>query len=103
MGFVDNYFHRHLAGIDFDTSNPGFKHIIFKPQFIDEIDFAKGRYQSIHGEITAQWQRDKQGNIEYKVTIPVNCRAKVLLASGEKVLPSGNHNLTIKSNNTLIL
>ena len=96
MGFVDNFFHRHLAGINFDTKTPGFKHILFKPKFINEIEFAKASYYSIHGEIKAGWQRANNGDIEYSVTIPTNCSAKVLLASGTRSLTSGSHILTIK-------
>jgi alpha-L-rhamnosidase len=98
MGFVDNFFYRYLAGINFDTSKPGFKHIIFKPQFISAIDFVESGYLSIHGEIKAQWHRTTQGDIEYRVSIPPNCSAKVLLAKRETELTSGSYKLTIRQN-----
>lgn len=93
---MDNFFYRHLVGINFDTANPGFKKIVLTPKFIEQIDFARGSYQSIHGEIKAEWERDSSGDVEYRVTIPANCQAEAVLPGGNKVLKSGCYTFSIQ-------
>ena len=95
MGFVDNFFYRHLAGINYDTKNPGFKHILFKPQFIKEMDYARANYHSIHGEIKASWKKIDEGKYEYSIIVPVNCTAEVVLPNETKTVSAGEYNFMV--------
>jgi len=91
MGAVDNYFYRHLAGINFDVDEPGFRKIIFHPNFIEDMDHASASYQSIQGEIKASWIQTSPGVFEYSVTVPSNCKAVAILPDGKQNLIPGEH------------
>lgn len=95
MGFVDNFFYRYLAGINYNTSAPGYKKIVFQPKFVEGIDFAKASYNSIHGEIKASWEKVGNKKYVYSVTVPVNCKADVVLPEGKKELSAGLHRIEI--------
>ncbi|WP_158839192.1 family 78 glycoside hydrolase catalytic domain [Polaribacter sp. L3A8] len=95
MGAVDNFFYRHMVGINFDENNPGFKQIILKPNFIKAMDFAKASYNSIHGEIKAEWKKTANGTYEYSGTIPVNCEAEVVLPNKTVHVKSGSFKFTV--------
>ena len=96
MGFVDNFFYRHLAGINYDSSAPGFKKIVFHPKFAEGIDFAKAGYNSIHGEIKAELKKTSEGEYEYKVLVPANCTAEVVLPGRKEQVKSGEYLFKIK-------
>ena len=67
-----------LAGIKSDSAEPGFKHIIMKPEPVDGITFARASHRSPFGEIRSEWKR--QGpQFEWKITVPPNCRATAYL------------------------
>jgi alpha-L-rhamnosidase len=99
MGFVDNYFYRHLAGINFDFSSPGFKKIVFHPKFVDGLISAKASYNSIHGEIKAEWKKTGEGEYEYNVLIPPNCEAEVIFPDKKEQAKSGGYTYKIKIQN----
>jgi len=91
MGAVDNFFYRHLAGINFDVSSPGFRNIILRPNFIKDLDHAEASYLSIQGEIKASWVQESTGNFEYRVSLPPNCTGYIFLPDLEKELKPGEH------------
>lgn len=96
MGSVDNFFYRHMAGINSDPSAPGFSKIIFKPNFIKTMDFAKASYNSIYGEVKAEWVKKADGVYEYKISVPVNCEATVVLPNGKHLVKSGEYSFEVK-------
>jgi alpha-L-rhamnosidase len=96
MGAVDNYFYRHLAGINFDIEKPGFKKIIFQPNFLKELDHASAAYRSIHGEIKASWKQTAPGHFEYQVTVPPNTTADMVLPDGTQKLDAGTYVFNVK-------
>tara|TARA_R110002051_G_scaffold95649_1_gene165594 strand:- start:25781 stop:28531 length:2751 start_codon:yes stop_codon:yes gene_type:complete len=96
MGAVDNFFYRHLVGINTDSEKPGFKNIILKPNFIKDLNFAKASYNSIHGEIKAEWRKINENTYEYFGTIPTNCNAKVVLPNKSISIDSGNFKYVVK-------
>jgi alpha-L-rhamnosidase len=91
MGAVDNFFYRHMLGINSDPSNSGFQNIILKPNFIKTMDFAKASYNSIHREIKAEWNKLNTNTYKYKIVIPANCKAQVILPKQKQVVKSGEH------------
>ena len=97
LGFVDNFFYRHLAGITYDNSMSGFKKIVFQPKFVEGINSAKASYNSIHGEIKAGWERDNDGSVEYKVLVPANCSGEVVLPGRKVQMKSGVYIFKIKN------
>lgn len=52
--------------------------------------FAKCEYQSIYGKVSCGWER-QNGKTTYKIVIPANTTAKVILPSGEKMLTAGEY------------
>ncbi|APY11859.1 alpha-rhamnosidase [Seonamhaeicola sp. S2-3] len=96
MGAVDNFFYRHMVGINADTTNPGFQKIILKPNFIKAMDFAKASYNSIHGEIKAEWKKLDDNTYEYSGSIPPNCEARIQLPSMSEIIKSGRFKYTVK-------
>ncbi len=95
MGAVDNFFYRHIVGINFDSSYPGFQKIVLKPNFIEGMDYAKASYNSIYGEIKAEWRKKVDGSYEYFGVIPANCEAKVVLPNKTLSVKSGNFKFKI--------
>jgi len=92
LGAVDNYFYRHLAGINFDASEPGFKKIVFRPGFPGGLEHANASYESLRGEIRAGWKKLEPGLYEYNVTIPANC-------TSEFIYPEGAADVTLNGKN----
>ena len=76
FGSVGEWIYKAILGINLDENQPGYKHIIIKPQPGGTLTWAKGHYNSIHGKIEVNWKlEDKNFNLE--VTIPVNTTATV--------------------------
>ncbi len=76
------WFYRKLAGMQTDQQQPGYRHIIFKPQLIDEIDYVKYMNNTAFGEAGIGWHR--QGNdFIMDITVPVGSTATVHVPSGK--------------------
>jgi alpha-L-rhamnosidase len=78
FGSVCAWFFKGLAGINPDPDNPGFKHVIIKPNVVDELDFAKAKYESMYGEISSFWEYN-DGRFNLEVKIPANTTATVYI------------------------
>ena len=90
QGGFDVWFYDGIAGINPDPDNPGFKHIILKPQPIGNLTFANARFQSVHGLIVSDWHI-KDGRFIWEISVPVNTRATVYLPArfGQNVMEQG--------------
>lgn len=97
MGAYDNFYYRHLAGINFDKDQPGFKKIVFRPNFIPDLDHVSASYQSIQGEIQASWKQVSPGIFEYRVSIPPNCESQAILPGGAKQMEPGSHIIVVET------
>ena len=60
-----------LAGIQGDPAQPGFKHIILRPEPVGDLKFARATHQSPRGLIASSWSRDDRG-FHWEITVPVN-------------------------------
>ena len=89
-GAIGEWLYATVAGIDVDPEEPGYKHIILRPEPGGDLTFARGELRSIHGLIRSHW-RIEDGVLTYEAAIPANTRATVLLpmASSEGVTESG--------------
>lgn len=86
------WFYRQLAGMQTDENEPGYKHIIFKPQPVEELDYVTYSNNTILGEAGIHWEKaDSELNIN--ITVPVGARASVMLPTkqNQKVTESGNN------------
>lgn len=76
---ISAWFYKGLAGINPDPQLPGFKHIIFRPNPVDGLEWVKCSHQSLYGLIECNW-RTASGAFEADITIPVNCHGTLYLS-----------------------
>ena len=77
-GSVAEWLYTYMAGIRFDFSQAGFKHIILKPTPNKVLDFANCSYDSSYGTITSNWKYEA-GSPVYYFSIPANTTATVYI------------------------
>lgn len=82
LGHVEEWFYRGLAGIGSDPGGVGFEKIIIEPQVVDDLEWVKGSYRSIRGEIVSKWKR-KGDRLHMEINIPVNTGATVYVPAGD--------------------
>ncbi len=76
FGAVGEWMFRHLAGINPDEQQPGFKHFVIRPRPTSGLNWAKASYHSVRGRIESQW--DRTGNtLTLDVLVPPNTTATV--------------------------
>lgn len=100
FGEIGAWPYKGLAGIFPDENNPGFRHIILKPNFPAGLADFSATHESPYGEITSGWTT-KKGKITYTVTIPSNTTATLTLPDCIRdaktvELQSGTHTFTLK-------
>ncbi|MDR0560943.1 MAG: family 78 glycoside hydrolase catalytic domain [Prevotellaceae bacterium] len=94
IGAVGEWMYRHVLGIQYDESQPGYSHFYIKPQPGKSLEWAKGSYRSIAGDIAVSWTR-KNSSFSLAVTVPVNTEATVVLPDGQTHrVGSGKHSFT---------
>jgi len=76
FGEIGGWFFKGLGGIMIDETQPGFKNILFKPNFVQGLDHFNAAHEGPHGEILSSWKRTGK-KVVYSVTIPANSRATV--------------------------
>lgn len=64
------------------------------PKVGGHFTFAKCEYQSVYGTVKSDWER-RNGETTYKIVIPANTTAKVILPDGEKTLSAGEYEFTV--------
>jgi alpha-L-rhamnosidase len=74
---IGSYLFREIAGIRTDPAGPGFEKIVIRP-VLGNLDWARAKYDSIHGPIVSDWKRSAKG-FELRVSIPANTTATVEL------------------------
>jgi alpha-L-rhamnosidase len=84
------WYYRKLAGMNTDSDQPGYRHIIFKPQPVDDLSFAKYFNYTSYGEAGILWQKEYE-NLSMDITVPVGCHATVYIPvkQNQKVFESG--------------
>ncbi|HET6557182.1 MAG TPA: alpha-L-rhamnosidase C-terminal domain-containing protein, partial [Prolixibacteraceae bacterium] len=85
------WFYRKLAGMNADPEIPGYRHIIFRPQPVDELSYVKFFNQTPCGEAGIHWINEKD-QLSVNVTVPVGSRATVCVPvlKGKQITESGN-------------
>jgi len=76
LGDFNIWLYEFLAGIRPDKDQPGFKHIVMKPELLGDLDYVKASHRSIYGMIRSHWQRHN-GVFKWDITIPANTTAVV--------------------------
>jgi alpha-L-rhamnosidase len=63
-----------LAGIKPDPAQPGFKHILMRPEPVGNLTFVRATHRSPYGLVSSDWKKDSKG-FHWNVTVPVNATA----------------------------
>ena len=83
FGEVSAWFYKTLGGINTDVNNPGFKNILLKPHFVNDLTDFKATFMSPFGKLVSSWKRI--GDIViYKVIIPPNSQAELFFDNSVK-------------------
>jgi len=95
IGSVGEWIYRTILGINLDENNPGYKHIIIKPQPGGPLTWAKGHYDSLYGKIEVEWRIENE-KFNLTVKIPVNTTATVHLPNKIIEIDSGSYEFKAK-------
>ncbi len=96
-GAIGEWLYTHVAGIEIDKENPGYKHFVLAPHPGGGLTNAEAEFESMFGKIKSAWKIDG-GNFIYDVEIPANTTATVVLPDSKepKELGSGKYSFTVK-------
>ena len=78
FGSVMEWVYRYGAGIQWDEAAPGGKHIVLRPTPGGGVNGMKSALDSVYGTIQSDWTIENN-QLSYKITIPANTTATVLL------------------------
>jgi alpha-L-rhamnosidase len=67
-----------LGGINYDSSRPGFKHIIMRPQPVGDLTWVHASYKSVYGLIRSDWKVTAV-QFRWKITVPANTTATLYI------------------------
>ena len=86
-GSVLEWVFKTMCGINIDGENK----FIIAPHPGGHFSFADLTYESVFGKVSCSWKKEKDKYI-YKITIPSNCQAKIILPNGiEKIISAGTY------------
>ncbi|MGY5355649.1 glycoside hydrolase family 78 protein [Wenyingzhuangia sp. IMCC45467] len=90
MGQIEEWFYTHLAGIQPDLQQPGFKHFFIQPEIVGDMTFVKSSYESVYGTIVSEWEKTAKETI-FTVQIPANTSAtlKLPVQASSQILVNG--------------
>jgi alpha-L-rhamnosidase len=70
------WFYRKLAGMQADPLQPGYRHIIFRPQPVDELSYTTYTNKTPYGEAGITW-KNEDNRFSMDITVPVGSTATV--------------------------
>ena len=84
FGEISAWYYKALGGLYPDSSMPGFKHIILRPNFVAGLDAFEASHISPYGEIVSSWKKNR-GKVQYTITIPSNSSATLYIDEAYKI------------------
>lgn len=90
LGDLITWMYEDLAGIKTHKNYPGFKFLWMKPHPTEDLTSVKASHETPYGLVKSEWNL-KEGIFTWKITIPVNARANILIpaASVENITENG--------------
>ena len=82
LGSVGEWLYRTVAGIDLDPEQPGFAHVVVRPQPGGGLTWARATYAGVRGEIASGWELDG-GTLTLRVTIPPGSTATIAVPTSD--------------------
>ena len=77
-GAIGAWLYTVVAGLNVDSSQPGYKHTIIRPQPGDDLTHAKASLKTDYGLLSSRWELSN-GKFELNVVVPPNTSATVHL------------------------
>lgn len=94
FGSVMAWVYRRAAGIDTDSSGPGFHHLTIHPRFDPALPALHVEYDSAYGTVVSDW---KQSDHRFTITLPANTTATITLPGHkDESIGSGTHSYTVQ-------
>ena len=93
FGDIDAWMYQYLGGISPDPENPGFRHILVKPNPVGSLTWAKAEHRIASGLISSFWKR-LPDSFELSLEVPKGSEATVTLPDGSvRKVEAGEHRL----------
>ncbi|WP_459478944.1 alpha-L-rhamnosidase [Clostridium saccharoperbutylacetonicum] len=91
-GSIAEWMYRNMCGINPVEKKPGFRHIKLSPMPDYRFKYAKAVFDSPVGLYESGWNLNEDGTLEFKLTIPFNATATLVLpnANIEDIYVNGN-------------
>jgi len=80
----DAWFYQGLAGIAPDPRQPGFKHILLRPQVVSSLERVHAEYESVYGKIVSSWRLAGE-SFTWHIRVPANTHATVAVPCDDPV------------------
>ena len=75
-GYLGAWMYQTLGGIGYDPRQPGFKHVVMRPEPVGDLRWVRASYKSVYGKIASDW-KITDGKFVWNITIPPNMTATV--------------------------
>jgi len=72
------WFYRNLAGMKADPTDPGYRHIIFRPQPLKELGYVSYWNRTPYGEGGIKWRNGEEA-FTMDIKVPVSCTSTVFI------------------------
>ncbi len=82
------WFYRKLAGMSADASQPGYRHIVFRPQPAGDLTYARYGKRTPYGDASIDWRREN-GRFTMTVEVPVGSTATVYVPGATDAASAG--------------
>jgi alpha-L-rhamnosidase len=76
------WFYRKLAGMNADPEKPGYRHIVFRPEPVNNISYASYSNLTPYGTCGINWKKENRKFI-MEITVPVGCTATAYIPSSD--------------------
>lgn len=101
FGEIGAWLYNSLGGIKIDENNSGFKNIIIRPYFPENMDTLSINYNCPYGKLSLRWQKKDKQKILYSISLPTGVAAKLILPENYSIkknirLKSGENHFSIK-------
>lgn len=78
-GAIEEWMMEYSLGIKADSEQAGYKHFTLQPQVGGTFSYIRGSLRTVYGLIESSWQRQADGTVVYKFTVPANTTATLSL------------------------
>ena len=82
LGAVGEWMWRHIAGLNPDEAQPGWKHFTVAPRPGGGVTWAIGEYQSIRGRVACDWKIEGT-QLKLRVAVPPNTTATICVPASD--------------------